>query len=220
VTDQEPLFIVGAGPGVGAAVARRFGNAGHSVGLVARNRARLDAIAAELSDEGVTGQVATADVRSAEAVHTALDELVEKLGPPVVLCVSPLPDVSTIKPVAETTEEDLRAGLELGVVGTAAAVQHVLPAMRERGRGTLLFTTGSAVLKPNPDRAASGIVNAAQATYFEMLHATLAPEGVHVAHTVIVGPIGGDHGHDPATIAEAMWAQHTEPGDLRKVIGD
>jgi NAD(P)-dependent dehydrogenase (short-subunit alcohol dehydrogenase family) len=213
---SSAIFIVGAGPGVGAAVARRFGREGHAVGLVARNRGRLEEIAAELGGDGIRTEVATADVRSPEAVHSALDELAGKLGDPDVLCVSPLPDVATIKPVVDTTEDDLAAGLELGVVGTAAAVQHVLPAMRERG--TLLFTTGSAVLKPNPDRAASGIVNAAQAIYFEMLHDALAPEGIHVAHTVIVGPIGGEDGHDPDRIAELIWAQHVGRSEPRTVV--
>jgi short-subunit dehydrogenase len=210
--------IVGAGPGVGAAVAQRFGAEGHAAGLVARNRERLEAMAANLRGEGITAEVATADVRTPAAVRAALDELVEELGPPEILCVSPLPDVATIKPVVETTEDDLAAALELGIVGTSAAVQQVLPAMRKRGRGTLLFTTGSAVLKPNPDRAASGIVNAAQSTYFEMLHGALAPEGIHVAHTVIVGPIGGDDGHDPARIAELMWEQHVARSELRTVV--
>jgi len=83
-------------------------------------------------------------------------------------------------------------------------VEQALPAMRAAGRGTLLFTTGSAALTPTPARASSGIVNAAQSAYFRMLHDALGPEGVYALHTVIVGPIGGD-GHDPADIAEAMW---------------
>jgi len=78
----------------------------------------------------------------------AIDTLEDQLGPAEGLCVSPLPDVATIKPVADTTAEDLHAALELGVVGTAAAVGRVLPAMRAAGRGTLLFTTGSAALTP------------------------------------------------------------------------
>jgi short-subunit dehydrogenase len=175
-------------------------------------------MAAELRGDGIEVAVATADAREPEAIHAALAELVEELGPPEVLCVSPLPDLATIKPVADTTEDDLSAALKLGVVGTAAAVQHVLPAMEERGRGTLLFTTGSAVLTPNPERATSGIVNAAQATYFEMLHDALEPRGVHVSHTVIVGPIGGEDGHDPNRIAERMWEQQVARGELRTVV--
>jgi len=194
------MFVIGAGPGVGTAVAKRFAREGHAVGLVARNRDRLEAA----TRDGVASAFATADVRDPVAVRSAIDALREQLGPADVLCVSPLPDVATIKPVEDTTAEDLRAALELGVVGTAAAVTSVLPAMRAAGRGTLLFTTGSAALTPRPERAASGIVNAAQSTYFRMLHDRLAGEGVYALHVVIVGPIG-EGGHDPGDIAGAMW---------------
>jgi short-subunit dehydrogenase len=199
-----PLLVVGAGPGVGAAVARRFGREGHAVGLVARNRDRLDTMAKQLQGDGITAAFATADVRNASAVRDAIDALEARLGPAEVLCVSPLPDIATIKPVADTTAEDLQAALELGVVGTVAAVGRVLPAMRAARRGTLLFTTGSAALTPTPGRATSGIVNAAQSVYIRMLHDQLAEEGIYAVHTVIVGPIGED-GHDPADIAQAMW---------------
>lgn len=199
-----PLLVVGAGPGVGAAVARRFGRKGHAVGLVARNRDRLDTMARQLQDDGITAAFATADVRDPSAVRDAIDPLEARLGPAEVLCVSPLPDIATIKPVADTTAEDLQAALELGVVGTAAAVGRVLPAMRAAGRGTLLFTTGSAALTPTPGRATSGIVNAAQSVYIRMLHDQLAEQGIYALHTIIVGPIGED-GHDPADIAQAMW---------------
>jgi NAD(P)-dependent dehydrogenase (short-subunit alcohol dehydrogenase family) len=141
-------------------------------------------------------------VREPAALRTAIDALEDRLGPAEALCVSPLPDVATIKPVEATTAEDLDAALRLGVVGTAAAVARVLPAMRAARHGTLLFTTGSAALTPTPARASSGIFNAAQSTYFRMLHDQLADEGVYALHTVIVGPIGPD-GHDPAAIAQA-----------------
>ena len=128
-----------------------------------------------------------------------------------------LPDVATIKPVDVTTAEDLAGALELGVIGAAAAVGHALPGMRERGHGTLLFTTGSAVLKPNPERATSGVANAAQATYIRMLHDTLAGDGIYVLHTVIVGPIGAG-GHDPDVVAERMWQAHVSRDEAQIVI--
>lgn len=211
------VFVVGAGPGIGAAVARRFGSEGHPIGLVARNRDRLHALAASLGDEGIDAAYAVADVRDPDAVRSALAALRRRLGEAEALCVSPLPDVATIKPVVDTSAEELRAALELGVVGTAAAIGEVLPAMRAAGRGTLLFTTGSAALTPRPERASSGIVNAAQATYFRMLHDQLAGEGIHALHAVIVGPIGTE-GHDPADIAQAMRDAARRRDDAQIVI--
>jgi short-subunit dehydrogenase len=213
MTAPGPLFVVGAGPGLGAAVARRFARERHAVGLIARNRERLDAETRRLRQHGVEAAYALADVSRPDAVRTAIDALQQRLGPAEVLCVSPLPDVKTIKPVLDTTAEDLDTALRLGILGTAAAVTQVLPPMRAASHGTLLFTTGSAALSPTPARASSGIVNAAQSTYFRMLHDQLGDEGIYTLHTVIVGPIGPD-GHDPDAIAQAMWEaanRRTEP---------
>ena len=211
------LLVLGAGPGVGTAVAWRFGRAGHAVGLIARNRERLQASTRELREHGITADHALADARDPSAIRAAMEMLEHRLGPAEVLCVSPLPDLATIKPVTDTTAEDLEAALALGVVGTAAAVGRVLPAMRAAGRGRLLFTTGSAAITPSAARASSGIVNAAQSVYFRMLHDQLADEGIHVLHTIIVGPIGPQE-HDPADIAEAMWAASAQRGDAQIVI--
>ena len=61
------LAIVGAGPGLGAAVARRFGAEGFSVALISRSQDRVDALAAELSAAGVTARGYAANVRDPDA---------------------------------------------------------------------------------------------------------------------------------------------------------
>ena len=90
-------------------MARRFGREGHPVGLVARDRGRLEAMAADLRAAGVTAATATADARRPGDVRAALAALAAELGPAEVLCYSPLPALDTIKPVADTTAEDLAA---------------------------------------------------------------------------------------------------------------
>jgi hypothetical protein len=74
------------------------------------------------------------------------------------------------------------------------------------------------VVRPSPDRATSGVVNAAQAMYFKMLHDALAADGVHVQHAVIVGPIGPG-GHDSDAIAQALWRGHVERAQALTIIG-
>ncbi len=133
------VLVVGAGPGIGAAVARRFGREGYRVGLVARDCGRLDLLVHELEAAGVHAAAAAADARRPEHLQVAVRELAVRLGPARVLCFSPLPDVGLIKPVLDTSPQDLLASLELNVVGAAAAVAQVLPAMHERGHGTLLL---------------------------------------------------------------------------------
>jgi NADP-dependent 3-hydroxy acid dehydrogenase YdfG len=82
-------------------------------------------------------------------------------------------------------------------VAAATAVRAVVPEMRRRRRGTLLFTTGGAAVEPHRDRAVPGIAYAAESAYTRMLHGTLADDGVHAAQVTVVGPIGPGARHDP-----------------------
>ena len=66
------LAIIGAGKGLGAAVARRFGKEGFSVALISRNQERLDALATELADDGVQAKGFAADVRYPDSLTRAL----------------------------------------------------------------------------------------------------------------------------------------------------
>ena len=65
------LAIIGAGPGLGAAVARRFGREGFAVALIARDPVKLEELAADLSADGVTAQGFSADVRDPSAPVSA-----------------------------------------------------------------------------------------------------------------------------------------------------
>ena len=57
-----------------------------------------------------------------------------------------------MKPILETTVDDVCATVEFSVLGAVAASTAVIPAMLDRGAGTILFTTGGAAINPNPLR--------------------------------------------------------------------
>jgi NADP-dependent 3-hydroxy acid dehydrogenase YdfG len=203
------FVVVGAGPGLGAAAARRFGHEGYPVGLIARGAGTLDQVAAGLVSEGITTATEAADVTDEKALTVALGALRSRLGPIEVVLFSPRPSLGWIKPVLETAPSDLESALALSVVAAAAVVRAVVPDMRRRGHGTLLFTTGGAAVEPHRDRAVSGIAYAAESAYTRMLHDTLADDGVHAAQVTVVGPIGPGARHKPDQVAEELWRLHT-----------
>jgi NADP-dependent 3-hydroxy acid dehydrogenase YdfG len=213
------LVIVGAGPNLGLAVARRFGREGFSVGLVSRTQAKLDDLAAQLEAERITAAGAAADIRDAQALAEAIEGLARRLGPVEVLEYSPLPAREFMKPILETTVEDVRGPLEFSVLGAVAAARTVLGPMRAAGRGTILFTTGGAAINPYPLRAGVGISFAGEVAYARMLHDELADQGIHVAHTAIGGQIAPGGDHEPAEIADLLWSQHAERGPFQTRVG-
>ena len=184
------IVIIGAGPNLGMAVARRFGREGLAVGLVSRTQSKLDGLAAELEGEGITAAGAAADIRDPDALAAAIASLAGRLGDVEVLEYSPLPASEFMRPILETTVEDVRGPLAFSVLGAVAATRAVLDPMRAAGRGTILYTTGGAAVIPNPLRAGVGISFAGEVAYARMLHDELAEQGIHVAHTAIAGRIG------------------------------
>jgi NADP-dependent 3-hydroxy acid dehydrogenase YdfG len=213
------IVIVGAGPNLGAAIARRFGREGLPVGLVARNAGKLEALAHDLASAGITADYAAADIRDAGALSSAITSLADRLGPVEVLEYSPLPAPEFMKPILETTVDDVRGPLEFSVLGAVAAVTTVVGPMVERGSGTILFTTGGAAINPYPSRAGVGIAFAGEVAYARMLHDELRDRGVHVAHTAIGGRIAPGEDHEPDDVADALWRRHTERSEFQVRLG-
>ncbi|MER5517673.1 SDR family NAD(P)-dependent oxidoreductase [Streptomyces sp. NPDC002763] len=218
---MSSVAIVGAGPGLGAAVARRFGREGYGVALIARDGERLDGIAEELSGLGVDARGFAADVRDPLALAAALERAAEELGTVEILQYSPVPQRDFMRPVLETTHADLLGPVEFSVYGPVAAVQQVLPGMRELGRGTILLVNGGTAVIPHPDRAGTSIAFAAESAYGHLLHDRLAGEGIHVAQLVIPGAIVAGHARkDPAVLADTLWAMHRDRHGFRHYADD
>lgn len=210
------IAIVGAGKGLGAAVARKFGAEGFSVALVSRTQGNVDALAATLRQEGVEARGYAASVREPAALTAALDRAAAELGTVDVLEYSPIPQREFLRPVLDTTRADLAAAVEFSLFGPLAAVQHVLPGMRQRGEGTLLFVNGASAARPNPNVAGTSIAFAAESAYARMLHTALAGSGVHVAQLIVPGAITPGHPtHDPGVLADRLWAMHTARAGFR-----
>jgi short-subunit dehydrogenase len=215
----KSIVIVGAGPNLGVAVARRFGREGLAVGLVSRTQSKLDDLAAQLESDGIRAAGAAADIRDADALTEAITTLAGQLGPVEVLEYSPLPAREFMKPILETTADDIRGPLEFSILGAVAATRAVIEPMREAGRGTILFTTGGAAINPYPLRAGVGISFAGEVAYARMLHDELVGEGVHVAHTAIGGSIAPGGDHEPDEVAEVLWRHHTERDGFQMRLG-
>jgi NADP-dependent 3-hydroxy acid dehydrogenase YdfG len=210
------IAIVGAGPGLGAAVARRFGAEGYRIALLARSQERLDELATNLTAEGHTARGYAADVRDANALADALDQAATDLGPIEVLQYSPLPQKAFLRPVLDTTVEDLLSAVEFSIIGPVTAVTQVLPGMRSLGRGSLLFVNGASGARPNPKVAGTSVAFAGEGAYAAMLHETLAAEGIHVAQLIVPGAIEPGHpNNDPDVLADRLWQLHTSRDGFR-----
>jgi NAD(P)-dependent dehydrogenase (short-subunit alcohol dehydrogenase family) len=209
--------VVGVGPGIGLAVARRFGREGYRLALLARRRGVLEGHAAALRDVGLDALAFAADSGKPAELRSVLDVVTEELGAPDVLVYNTA--VMREAMPAELQLEDLMRDLGINVGGALIAVQHVVPAMRAAGGGTILLTGGGLALEPWPQFASLAVGKAGLRSLAFSLAKELEPDGIHVATVTITGIVTAGTHFDPDLIAETYWALHTEDrGDWRREV--
>lgn len=215
------IAIIGAGSGLGTAVARRFGVEGFSIALISRNQGRVDALAEDLVLQGFDAKGFEADVRDPSSLAKALEQATQVLGPIEVLQYSPLPQKDFMRPVLETMPADLVGPVEFSIYGPVAAVHQVLPGMRFLGknRGTILFVNGGSAVTPGRDVTGTSVAFAGQAAYAQLLNEVLGEEGIQVSQLIIGGRIiDGDSEKDPGVLAGHLWDLHTKRDRFRLQI--
>lgn len=206
------IAIVGAGPGVGAAAARRFGREGYAVALIARDRERVERLAATIAAEGITARGYAADVLDAPALTAALRAAEADLGPVDVLQYSPIPSRDYLRPVLETTADQLREAVQFSVLGAHTAVTAVLDGMRERRSGTVVVINGGTAVRPRSGYAGTSVAFAGESALVEVLAEALRPDGVAVVQLVVPGAIDADDpAKSPEAVADRVWQHHLDP---------
>lgn len=203
--------IVGAGPGLSSAVARRFASSGYAVGLIARTAAHVRPLAAELARPHGAAWTC-ADAGDPAALLGALSALGAEIGPPDVLVYN----ASVMRPEGplEVDVETVRAELDVNVIGALAAAQHVAPAMRARGRGAILFTGGGLAREPYPEWTSLALGKAALRSLSFSLFKELSPHGVHVGVIAVCGIVEPGGPFDPDLVAREYWRLATAPRGL------
>jgi NAD(P)-dependent dehydrogenase (short-subunit alcohol dehydrogenase family) len=206
---QEIAVIVGAGPGIGAATARRFAQEGHRVAVLSRSASTTAGLLQELRDEGRSVVAVTADTGDRASLATAFAQIRAELGDPTVLLFNALAFVpgTPTKLELDAFEGSLRAN----VVGALACVDEVVPAMRAAGRGTILLTGGGMALQPVARFSAVSVAKAAQRSLFLSLAEELAPDGIHVAQVTVAGFVKDGGPFAPALIAAELHRLHDQP---------
>jgi len=215
------IAIVGAGPGLGLSIARAFGADGFQVALLARNAERLDALAAELANASINARAYAADTTDRAALTAALQQVSADLGPVDVLEYSPMPAGGVPVEVTAVTAADVIPAFENQLLGAIAATNVVLPGMRERRRGTLLYTTGASSTMPFPMMGNVGPALAALRNYALALNTALVADGVYAGHVAIDMFIEKDAGDaDPNAIAAHYLELHQQRAPAEIKLGD
>lgn len=206
------LIIVGAGPGIGLAVAQRFGSQGFAVGLIARREQTLGKCRDELTAVDVRSFYRIADCARERELDAALQEIQAEAGAPEAL----LYNAANIKwkNLLDETAAGLTADFEVNVSGALTAVRAVLPALRAANKGTLLFTGSMFAEDPVPAFGSLSIGKAGLRNFVHGLAKSLHGTAIKVHYLSIQGRVTAeDPQRSPAIIAERCWQLHRGSGE-------
>ena len=208
---SDPVVIVlGAGPGIGAAVARRFAQAGYAPALVARTQAALDELGAQLQSEGLTAGWSAVDVADSAALTAAIERFGGFSGSIGHLHFNP--SVLTAKDALSLSADELLDDVRRGAASLLTAVQAARPFMSAGARITA--TGGGAADRPKASAASLGVQKAALRNLVQALDAALAPDDIRAMSLTVAGHVKAGTPFDPAAIADAIFTAAETDGEF------
>ncbi|HNG90182.1 MAG TPA: SDR family NAD(P)-dependent oxidoreductase [Saprospiraceae bacterium] len=202
-------LIIGAGPGIGMAVARRFGRGGFSVLLLARAESKLQQMVAELREGGIAAQGYAADIADAQGLRQVLNRAWQEH--PDIRVLHYNASAFTLAPLDQLDPAVMLEDMKVNVVGGLVAGQAALRHWGEHKGGTLFFTGGGSGLNPSPEVAALGAGKAAMRNLVLSFAKHCAPLGIRVATVTVCGAVKPHTSLDPDLIAEEFWRLYGLP---------
>lgn len=184
-TPPRVVLITGASAGLGAALARELGSAGHRLALVARRVERLGTVAEAVRDRGGEAHVIPADLAESDAPARVVEGVIRHYGRLDVLINNAglgLPHY-----FGQSRPEDLRAQIAVNLTAPLLLARHALPHLIEAGG--MVVNVGSAIsCVPNPIFGAYGATKAGLAYWTTALRREVGHRGVRVC-LVEAGPV-------------------------------
>ncbi|MBT9469540.1 MAG: SDR family NAD(P)-dependent oxidoreductase [Pseudomonadota bacterium] len=184
-------LVVGAGDGVGGAIARAFAKDGHEVCITrrARNLEQLEELAQSIRDDGGKARAYGVDARSEDEMIALFDKIEREVGPLEIVIFNIGANVRF--ELTETTSRVFQKVWEMACFAGFLTGREAARVMLPRGKGTILFTGASASLRGRQGFSAFSAAKQALRAVAQSAAKELGPRGIHVAHVVVDGAIDG-----------------------------
>ncbi len=211
--DKKTIVVVGAGKGMGNHIAEEFGKNDFRIVLMARKQESLDSYVKEFEGKGMEAYGIAADT---DSLTKAFEKVKEKFGAVDVLAYNTC-ILEGGKP-SELSAAELMRHYQVDVASALHSVRQVLPGMKEKKEGTILFTGGGLALYPMPEYTCVSIDKAALRALAIALNTELKDDGIFTGVVTIMGNIAPGTHYDPADIAKDYWKLYTERKDAEIIF--
>ncbi|MCX2980128.1 SDR family NAD(P)-dependent oxidoreductase [Halieaceae bacterium IMCC14734] len=224
-THKATALIIGAGPGTGGAIAQTFATAGYRVCVARRDKQQLQELVASIRSHGGEAHAYGLDACDEDAVIQCFADIERDLGPLEVVVYNAA--IGARRPITELSAGTFRRVWETDCFGAFLVGREAARCMLPRANGSIFFTGATAALRGGAQFAAFAAAKHGARALAQSMARELGPQGIHVAHIIVDGPIDGEFVRttfpdmvadrpddgllDPAAIASSYLMLHNQP---------
>jgi NAD(P)-dependent dehydrogenase (short-subunit alcohol dehydrogenase family) len=208
----QHVFVAGGSSGINLGIADAFARAGAKVAILSRNAERVAGAVESLRRHGGEVLGCTGDVRDAQAVATALEQVHAAFGPIDVVVSGAAGNF--VAPAAGMSANGFKAVIDIDLLGTFNVLRGAYPWLRKPGASLINISAPQAFV-PMPMQAHVCAAKAGVDMLTRVLAMEWGPEGVRV-NSLVPGPIDGTEGMQRLTPNEAARRAVTAAVPLRR----
>lgn len=235
MTDRKILAIFGAGPGLGASLAKKFGSESFKIALVARNAETLAESVAELAANGIEAKAFPADLTDTKGLPHLVRSIEDHFGGIDVAVYAPVSADASFVPAAQLDANTMERISRLYILGPIEIGHSLLQNMLVRGSGALIVVDGVSAIYTMPGLSGVGPAFAAVRNWILTLHEEVKHHGVYAGTLHIAALIDRSAGLklaasvdgaldpafpiiDPDDIAEEIWKLVTDRDRVEAIL--
>ena len=235
MADQKTIALFGAGTGLGASVAARFGREGYKVALIARSATSLDLLKGKLADQKIEAFSFPADLTDLANIPSLVKAIETQLGSIDVALFSPISTSTYFVPAVDLEASYLQSILPLLTFAPIELARALIPGMRARGKGAFIVTDGTSGITPRQKRSGPGPAFAATRNYIMTLHDEVQSDGVFAGMLHVGAMIENSTGMaaaraagmkldssvpvvDPDDLADEVWRMVSERNPAEAIL--
>jgi NAD(P)-dependent dehydrogenase (short-subunit alcohol dehydrogenase family) len=204
---SDSIMVIGAGPGIGQAVAERFGRAGWSVVLAARDASRLRDLVSSLVEQGIDAHAVPVDATDPAALRIAMAEADRIAGGLGVVHFNAA--IVRRQNLLAMTDDEVVGDLAINVAAGLHAIRAAVAQFGDRS-GTILVTGGGLAIAPHPDYASLGLGKAALRNVVQALAPQLAERSIRIA-IASVATLVAPGSPEARGVADTFFTLATDP---------
>lgn len=210
---KKTIFVVGAGKGLGNAVARKFGADDFRVVLMCRNAEHLAGYQKEMQSEGMEVAAQVVDTADQNALAAAMQQAFQTYGVPDVLFYNVGITAADADVPGDISVEVMVQRYQVDVLGAYTCIRQVLGEEFSKKQGAILITGGGLSMYPSAEYLPLSMDKAALRAMVLALHPVYKEQNVFIGTVQICDTIGGSEKYMPEKIAEQFWKLYQDRAD-------